>query len=122
MVARESTARDEDGPEFTPDMMKAGLRKQLDPGAVAQFSLACPNAVSTPAHLPQQLALAQALENAAAALHGTSRDGQYDRHFLRLKSLIKKATPGEIREARAAITTRHIEYADRLLRREFDVW
>lgn len=84
--------------------------------------LTCRNAVSTPAHLPQQLALAQALENAVAALYGTSRSGQYDLHFLRLKSLIEQATPAEIREARAAITAQHIEYADRLLRREFDVW
>ena len=84
--------------------------------------LACPNAVSTPAHRPKQLALAQALVNAAAALYGTSRDGQYDLHLLRVRSLIEQATPAEIKEARSAITAGHIEVAERLLRREFDVW
>ena len=84
--------------------------------------LMCPNAVSTPAHLPKQLALAQVLENAAAALYGTSRDGQYDLHLLRVRSLIEQATPAEIDEARSAVTDRHIEIAERLLRREFDIW
>ena len=145
-VDRLAAARDgvEEIDGVSPDTARDILSRRLDtPGGVACLDihhsphpeddggdctvsplmcLACPNAVSTPAHLPQQLALAQALENAVAALYGTSRVGQYDLHFLRLKSLIKKATPGEIREARAAITTRHIEYADRLLRREFDVW
>ena len=97
-----------------------------DAGGVCTASplmcLACPNAVSTPAHLPKQLALAQALVNGAAALYGTSRDGQYDLHFLRVRSLIEQATPAEIEQARLAITVEHIEIVDRLLRREFDVW
>ena len=97
-----------------------------DDGGVCTASplmcLKCPNAVSTPAHRPKQLALAQALVNAAAALYGTSRDGQYDLHLLRVRSLIEQATPAEIKEARSAITAGHIEVAERLLRREFDVW
>lgn len=141
-----AAARDrvEEVPGISPETAGDILSKRLDtPGCVACLDmhhsphpdddggdctasplmcLACPNAVSTPAHLPQQLALAQTLKNAAAALHGTSRDGQYDQHFLRLESLINQSTPAEIREARAAITPQHIEHADRLLRREFDVW
>ena len=84
--------------------------------------LACPNAVSTPAHLPKQLALAEVLKNAAAALFRTPREGQYDLHLLRLRSLIARATPAEIEEARSAITAEDIDNAERLLRREFDVW
>ena len=84
--------------------------RRATPGAL----LMCPNAPTT-AHLPQQLALAQVLENAAAAVYGTSREGQYDLHLLRLRNLIEQATPAEIEEARSAVTDRHIEIAERLL-------
>ena len=129
---------------LTPEQAEGVLSRQLDtPGAVSCLDIlhsphpgddggictasplicmVCPNAVSIPAHLPKQLALAQVLENAAAALYGTPRDGQYDVHVFRVRSLIEQATPAEIDQARADITADDIENAERLLRREFDVW
>ena len=141
-----AAARDDaaEVPGIAPEQAEAILCGQLDtPGAVSCLDIlhsphpedsggictasplicmVCPNAVSTPAHLPRQLAMAQVLVNAAAALYGTPRDGQYDVHFLRVRSLIEHATPAEIDQARSAITADDIENAERLLRREFDVW
>ena len=141
-----AAARD-DGDEvsgITPEQAEGILCGQFDtPGAVSCLDIlhsphpeddggictasplicmVCPNAVSTPAHLPKQLALAQVLVNAVAALYGTPRDGQYDVHLFRVRSLIEQATPAEIDQARADITADDIENAERLLRREFDVW
>ena len=121
MVGSESQARGDEPAEFSPD------RPVLN-GACAictaspLICMVCPNAVSIPAHLPKQLALAQVLVNAAAALYGTPRDGQYDVHLFRVRSLIEQATPAEIDQARADITADDIENAERLLRREFDAW
>ena len=81
----------------------------------------CPNAVSTPEQLPSQVALVDVLDAAAAAVHGTAREGEFDLHVIQHRSLIGSATPAERERARADMTADDIETAERLLRREFDV-
>ena len=81
----------------------------------------CPLSVSTPDHIPMQLAVVDVLEGAAAAVHGTAREGEFDLHVVRHKSVLRKWTPAELEHARSRVTASHHDAAERLLQREFDV-
>lgn len=80
----------------------------------------CPNSVSTPDHLPMQLAILRVLEARAAAVHGTMREGELDVYVLRYGNLVGRATTSELAEARSVITGDHIAGAERLVRGDFE--
>ncbi|MYD66263.1 MAG: hypothetical protein F4X26_09860 [Chloroflexi bacterium] len=82
----------------------------------------CPNSISTPDHLPMQLAILEVLEARAAAVFGTPHECDFDVYVIRYRSLIGRATAAEVEQARRAVTPQHISIAERLVRGDFDVW
>jgi hypothetical protein len=81
----------------------------------------CPNSISTPDHLPMQLAILRVLEARAAAVYGTAQERDFDVYIIRYTSLVGHATGAEIELAQKNITSEHIENAERLVRGDFDV-
>lgn len=81
--------------------------------------LACPNAITTPAHLPRLVALRDCFANFATA-HPSRFLKLYTPHSQRLEHLLSTIRPADLRAAEAAVTDDDRSTIDRLMRREFD--
>ena len=81
----------------------------------------CRNSISTPEHLPAQLALLRVFEARAAAVHGTRWEGEFDVYVLRYRHLVGGATAAELKQAETMITADHIAHAERVARGDFEV-
>ncbi len=83
--------------------------------------LVCPNALATPAHLPVQVAVQDALSEIASAVDEDTWAARYAPHLARLTDLLNGHTsPTERDDARGQLTPVESERIRRLLTRDLD--